>query len=419
MLSDRRTAKNFENEIYATQQAEAGIRKAIFCLNAANGDRCGGTYGANYIGETNISLGDGSFTTTLSGTTNTKTVTSVGKAATGQKRTIRAVITNLVQTTTVTGIGNAAAVASDLAIQLRSGSRISRAPTYANSDVICQTLASDTFNYNVHVSSSGGQIYKCGGIYSAYADRVLSSTVTNAYYRNDPADVAGTTVYAIKYSNQATPAARALPSIDLRYFRNIAADGGTISGNYAPANGASFGPVKIDGNLTINYGNAVTINGPIWVKGNFTMNGYSTVNLAAGYGTSGGIILADNASDLANSGQIDVEDTATIEGSGNSQSYLLLVSTNTRTSDSAPAVWARCYSNSLITYAMNGTNRVGTYADIVAAFGRRIYINGGLITNGDWSSGILSGTGGYGLTIGTALGGTWKLVPGSWTEAIK
>jgi hypothetical protein len=45
--------------------AEAGLEKAIWCLNQASGTNCGGTYGANYAGETNVAFGGGIYDTVL------------------------------------------------------------------------------------------------------------------------------------------------------------------------------------------------------------------------------------------------------------------------------------------------------------------------------------------------------------------
>jgi len=46
--------------------AQAGIDKAIWCLNQSSGTNCGGTYNLNYAGETGISVGsNGYFTTTI------------------------------------------------------------------------------------------------------------------------------------------------------------------------------------------------------------------------------------------------------------------------------------------------------------------------------------------------------------------
>ncbi|MFH1193798.1 MAG: hypothetical protein V1661_02285 [bacterium] len=45
--------------------AEAGLEKAIWCLNQTSGTNCGETYGSNYAGETNAAFGGGIYDTAL------------------------------------------------------------------------------------------------------------------------------------------------------------------------------------------------------------------------------------------------------------------------------------------------------------------------------------------------------------------
>jgi hypothetical protein len=63
----------------AKESAEAGLAKAVWCLNQSSGEKCGGTFGLNYSGETDVFLGNSSFTTTIANKdANTKVITSTG-----------------------------------------------------------------------------------------------------------------------------------------------------------------------------------------------------------------------------------------------------------------------------------------------------------------------------------------------------
>lgn len=64
----------------ARQAAMAGIDKAIWCLNRAEGTNCGGTSGFDYIGEANVQVDEESwFTTSVAAVTpNLKSITSTG-----------------------------------------------------------------------------------------------------------------------------------------------------------------------------------------------------------------------------------------------------------------------------------------------------------------------------------------------------
>jgi len=76
----RKATNTFSARAAARQAAQAGVEKAVWCLNQPNGTNCGGTYGLTYAGKTNVSVGGNAFyTTTIATVTgNLKTVTSVG-----------------------------------------------------------------------------------------------------------------------------------------------------------------------------------------------------------------------------------------------------------------------------------------------------------------------------------------------------
>lgn len=78
-LNLSKESRDVNKRIAARTLAEAGIEKAIFCLNQTVGDRCGGNFGETYVGENNIALGGGTFTTSITTIdTLTKSITSTG-----------------------------------------------------------------------------------------------------------------------------------------------------------------------------------------------------------------------------------------------------------------------------------------------------------------------------------------------------
>lgn len=63
----------------ARAAAQAGIDKAVWCLNQSSGTNCGGTYGFDYAGESGVAVGAASFSTTMTSVSgNLKTITSTG-----------------------------------------------------------------------------------------------------------------------------------------------------------------------------------------------------------------------------------------------------------------------------------------------------------------------------------------------------
>src|SRR3989338_3019992 len=93
LLADRaletsRSSTLVKNTTSGLHLAEAGVQRAIWCLNQASGSACNGTSGDNYSGESNVTLGDGKFTVTASGSASEKSIVSVG-AVRGTSKTVR------------------------------------------------------------------------------------------------------------------------------------------------------------------------------------------------------------------------------------------------------------------------------------------------------------------------------------------
>jgi len=91
---------------------------------------------------------------------------------------------------------------------------------------------------------------------------------------------------------------------------------GSVSINWS---GGSLGPRKIVGDLIITSGK-LTINGPVYVTGKIQVSNGGDIELASSFGTNDGIIISD--------GPIYIYGGASVRGSGNSNSFLVLVTTN-------------------------------------------------------------------------------------------
>lgn len=59
------TERNINYKAVSSNIAEAGLEKAVWCLNQTVGTNCGGTYGGNYSGESNVAFGGGIYDTVL------------------------------------------------------------------------------------------------------------------------------------------------------------------------------------------------------------------------------------------------------------------------------------------------------------------------------------------------------------------
>lgn len=404
VLSGQRAGKVLREAQSAEQIAEAGVDKAIFCLNSTDNSKCGGLSGANYPGETGVSFGGGAFTTTVSAGAATKTVTSTGTRQDGTSLTIITDVTSIPPTNSMnfsyalqSGQGGA---------HLENNSQIN-GTIYSNGDVDCQSTQAKITG-DAYSAKPGGSVSGCHVYYHAHADKILNSTVGgDAYYKNDPFDISGTTVAGTKYAYQTTPATAPLPTIDLDFWHNSAEAGGVIYGDYHPADNSSLGPVKIGGNLIMDNNVDITVTGPIWVKGNIVTGNNSSFTLASSFGDYSTTILADNPDDHT-LGKIDITNNTGIAGSGSSKSHILFATTCDKTSDTDPALSVANNTSGAVFFAQNGTLRLknGAGAKSMAAY--RLFID--QLADVTYIESDFSGN------FSNSPGGTWRILEGTWRQ---
>jgi hypothetical protein len=406
-LSSRRAGRGLQDSLSAEQIAEAGVNKAIYCLNASVGTNCGGTYGTGYAGETAVSYGGGTFTTTLAASGADKDITAVGTAGGGRTFTIKVMATSVPPTDS-----------PDFSYALQSGgggahmennSQIS-GTIYSNGDIDCQTTQA-RITGDAYSSKANGLIDSCDVDYHAHADRILDANVDgDAYYKNNPADIAGTTVDGTKYPNSTTPAVAPMPDLNLQFWRDSAEAGGIITGNHSPADNSTLGPVRITGDLIMNNNVDVTVNGPIWVNGNITTGNNSSFTLASSFGAFSTVILADNQTDMANKGKIDITNNTGIYGTGNPSSHILFASTNTSTNDAAPALSVANNASGAVFYAINGTLRLQSNSGAKSLAGYRLFIDQNAVVT--YVESEFTGQ------FSNSPAGVWRVKEGTWRQAL-
>lgn len=404
MLSSKKTGKAIEMNYAAIEIANAGVDKVIFCLNETSGTNCGGTFGSNYIGETDVAMGNGSFTTTLTGTGVERTLTSTGTTSTGISVTI------IVKATSVPPTDDAAfsyaLQSGEGGVYMENNSEIT-GTIYTDGDVECQSTIA-TINGDAYVTKENGMVDSCYVSYHAHADRVLNCELDgDAYYNVDPTDIQGTSVGGTKYPDSTRPPHVDLPDVDLDFWRQSAEAGGTISGDYEPADHSIIGPVKIDGNLILNNNVDITLMGPVWVVGDVEMYNNSTVSLDPSFGTYSTVILADNPADTANEGLIAMVANVDIAGSGDPKSHIALVSTNTSTSEESPSIDVYNNASGAVFYALGGTLRLHNNAGAKALAGYLLYLDNNATVS--YLESELSD-----LSFSNSPGGVWGTMSGSW-----
>lgn len=196
-------------------------------------------------------------------------------------------------------------------------------------------------------------------------------------------------------TSQPDPTYEAFPISDANIsdWKNEAEAGGVINGNYTVGwAGATLGPKKINGNLTVNGGGTLDLTGTLWVTGSITLNGGGKIKLASSYGTNDGVIVSD--------GTISISGGGHATGSGTSGSYLVMVTTSTGTSSISGGAGA------VVFYAAEGILSISGGASLKSATAYQVIIDGGSTLT--YESGLAD------LLFNSGPSGSWSIE--SWGE---
>jgi hypothetical protein len=240
------------------------------------------------------------------------------------------------------------------------------------------TSSDEVWAHNVQGTSGTGKIYCKTGLYNN------KSCDTS---RDDP-----------------TPQPMPLSEANIQAWKDDAATGGTIVGDYhVNYAGATLGPKIITGNLLVDGGGTLTMSGTLWVQGTVTVTGGGKIKLATSYGTNSGALVSDN--------YVSLTGGSNFAGSGQASSYPFLITT------SACPVAPGCNGNNAI-YLSGGS---GTVA-LIAQDGN-VYINGGSSLKAVTGKQVTMDGGGTlvydnGLiseNFSSGPGGSWQFVPGTYS----
>jgi len=201
-----------------------------------------------------------------------------------------------------------------------------------------------------------------------------------------------------------TPIAMPLSDGNIQEWKDEAAAGGAISGNYhVNSAGATLGPKKITGNLLVDGGGTLTVSGTLWIEGTITVTGGGKVKLASNYGTNDGAIVSDDI--------VVVNGGATFSGSGQLGSYPFLITT------SACPVESGCNGNNAVDLdggagtvaivAQNGAVHISGGSALKAVTAKQIIMDGGATLQYD--SGLIN------ANFSSGPGGSWTFVPKTYS----
>jgi Tfp pilus assembly protein PilX len=249
-------------------------------------------------------------------------------------------------------------------------------------------------------SSSGGVIIGSGGIRDAWAHEVKGASVAGHLYcktgsdNNQPCDTS---------RNDPSPQPMPVSEANVLDWKSEASAGGVYNGNYSVgSSGATAGPLKINGNLSVSGGGTLTLSGTVWVTGNISVSGGGKIKLASSYGSRSGVLLSDGIVNLSGGG--------VLTGSGTAGSYLLILTTSDCPLDlscgGSNALNISGGAGAVVLSAQNGVMSLSGGMNANAATARQITATGG--TTIDYQSGLAD------MNFSSGPSGGWDI--SSWGE---
>ena len=378
----------------ALKLAEAGVDKAIYELNQNQ----------NFTGESDVPIPGGAFSTTVTTIdANNKQIISTGRASFGgapATSTVSAVAAIDLETVSF----QFGVQVGEGGLEMKNNSRIN-GNVFANGSISGSGIV--TGDATTASSSALAGPTSISGITvwgAARSDSVLDCVIgQDAFYQTtNTCAVAGA-----EHPGTPAPDPQPFPVSDAQIagWENAAAAGGVIVGDYLlPGDeSASLGPIKIEGNLTVENSAALLLNGPVWVQGNVVLKNNSVIQNSAALGAGGTVLLADDPAARSVRGTMTIENGVVIAGNGNVGNYPLLISLY---SGSGKAIAVKNNTSSTIFYAPYGTIEVSNNSSPIQLTANRIEIENNATVN--YTTGLQNAL----FTSGP--GGSWVYKPGTY-----
>ncbi len=176
----------------------------------------------------------------------------------------------------------------------------------------------------------------------------------------------------------------------------------TYSGTYNTASygTSTLGPKKITGDLNVSGSHTLYLTGTIWVEGNVNVSGSAKIVLHSSYGNTSGVLVSDGRLILSGSGQLN--------GSGQSGSYILFVTTSNCDISFCPsnAIEISGSAGSVVLNAQNGTIGFSGSASAKEAVAYKMTLTGSTTIN--YESGLAN------MNFNSGPSGSWNI--SSWKE---
>ncbi len=226
-----------------------------------------------------------------------------------------------------------------------------------------------------------------GSVFANTIDHV--ETDGDAHYNIQIGTDAQNPVAGIRYtpaSNQPT-STFPLSTTTVQEWKDAILDQGTtiaatdpvcLSGTYTLDISTTIGYLKVECNLEIKKtgaGITITLDGPIWVEGNLSFTQGPDIEIDPSLGRQSVQFIVDNPSDRLTSSQIEIRNSTNFSGSGDSRSYIMLMSLNESASlagaETAIDV-AQSANGDVLVYAGQGLIELGNGIELKEVTGYQI-----------------------------------------------
>ncbi len=229
---------------------------------------------------------------------------------------------------------------------------------------------------DVYSASSSGRIDGLKVKQSAHANTISRSYIEeNAYYQNIDED---TTVLGERNWPWDDPLIEPMPILEeeITNWKDSADDYIFPDGNYTLEDSEdSRGPMKVNGDFTLESNAVLTITGTIWVTGNVYLNSNAILQLDPSYGSLGGVIVVDgkvlldsNIVICGSEGYIKKECNPSVG------SYLMILSTNSSLNPDSPAIFSKSNTTTAILYANQGMIVCSSNAKLKEATAKALHL---------------------------------------------
>jgi len=365
VLGEQRISKNIVKSTQAYYIAEAGVEDALLRLKE-NPSMSAFSYVINNIGQ---GAADVDVSETIGGS---RTITSQGDISNRIRkiRVVYAVDTDEVSFYYGIQVG-------DLGLEM-NGNALVHGNIFSNGTI---KGASNTKIYGDAISAgptgkiSSIKIEDDEGGGNAWATTLEDCTIDgDAHYIN----IINSSVGGSHFTPEQGPDPESMPisNNDITEWKSQAAVGGTISGYSLGGNDQdSLGPIKVQGDMTVDSNAILEVTGTIWVTGDLTLSSNVILYLDSNYGSNSGVIVVDGS--ISVDGNVILCGSEGYNGGCNPSvgSYLMLLSTKSSSDPDNPAIYATSNTETAVLYASDGFIRLGSNASLKEATGYGIYMD--------------------------------------------